>query len=154
MKVHAFYHPADRLRVTIDDQRSYLTVKPVWSAPYRFPNQYLALLDGADKEIALIPDPATLDSASLAAVREELRRRYLTATITEIIEAKMVFGSTYWTVETDRGRREFVAQSLQENAVWLGPHHLLLLDVDSNRFEIPDTRSLGETSQRKLRAIV
>ena len=27
-----FYHPKDRLRLTMDDDRSYPTVRPVWAA--------------------------------------------------------------------------------------------------------------------------
>jgi len=57
-------------------------------------------------------------------------------------------------VDTDRGTREFVTQSLQENALWLSPTHLLLLDVDGNRFEIPNTESLNMRSRAFIGAIL
>ena len=85
--------------------------------------------------------PAVLPPESLAAAKEELRRRYLTATVRAITHAKQEFGATYWSVQTDRGDRDFVTQNLQENAVWLSPTHLLLLDVDGNRFEVTDTEA-------------
>ncbi len=149
-----FYEPKDRLRLTVGNERSYPTVKPAWSAPLSHPGRYLALLDARGEEIALIEDPESLPPGSLAAVREELRRRYLTATVTRVREARAEFGATYWLVETDRGTRDFVTQNLQENALWLSEHHLLLLDVDGNRFEFPDVRELDARSQGILSTVV
>jgi len=142
-----FYHPKDRLRLTVTDDRSYLTVKPAWSAPLTRPNRYLALMNGKGEEIVTIEDPAALDEESRKAVEEELHKRYLTATVHKITHAKSEFGAGYWHVITDRGERDFVTQSLQENAQWLSPVHLLLVDVDGNRFEIPDVSALDERSR-------
>ena len=152
--INLFHEPKDRLRLTIDEDRSYPTVKPVWSAPLSHPGGYLALLDGKGDEIALVENPDDLPRESLEAVKLELHRRYLTATVTSITHAKVQFGATYWTVETDRGNRDFVTQQLQENAIWLSDTHLLLLDVDGNRFEIPDVAALDEKSRAYVAAIL
>ena len=149
-----YYEPKDRLRLTVGEEKSYPTVKPAWASPLSYPNKYLALLDGKGDEIITIADPKTLPKESLAAVEEELKRRYLTATVNHIKDARVEFGATYWSVETDRGERDFVTQSLQENAIWLSLHHLLLLDVDGNRFEIPDVRALDEQSRKFVHAIL
>ena len=149
-----FYEPKDRLRLTIDGDRSYHTVKPAWAAPLSRPGQYLALLDGKGNAIVTLPDPSVLPLASLEAAKKELRRRYLTATVRTITHAKQEFGATYWSVQTDRGDRDFVTQNLQENAIWLSPTHLLLLDVDGNRFEIPDTEALDPVSRNTVAAIL
>lgn len=149
-----FYEPKDRLRLTIGEDRSYPKVKPVWASPQSHPNRYLGLLDGKEREIATIVDPTDLPAESRAAVEEELRRRYLTATIVSITAAKVEFGATYWHVVTNRGERDFVTQSLQENAVWMSPTHILLIDVDGNRFEIPDVEALDAKSRQTLGWIV
>ncbi|HZP84598.1 MAG TPA: DUF1854 domain-containing protein [Chthonomonadaceae bacterium] len=149
-----FYAPKDRLRLTVGAEKSYPTVKPVWAAPLSRPNKYLALLDGKGDEIVMVADPDALPKESLAAVQEELRRRYLTATVTAVNHAKVEYGATYWSVETDRGERDFVTQNLQENAMWLSEQHLLLLDVDGNRFEIPDVQALDARSQAMIHAIL
>ena len=149
-----FYEPKDRLRLTVGDEKSYHTVKPVWAAPLSRPNQYLSLLDGKGNEIVTLPDPRVLPPDSLQAAQEELRRRYLTATVQAITHARQEFGATYWSVQTDRGDRDFVTQNLQENAVWLSPTHLLLLDVDGNRFEIVDTQALDAASRRYVETIL
>ena len=153
-ELNLFYAPKDRLRLTVGDEVSYHTVKPVWSAPLSHPEKYLALLNGKSEEIVTVTDPDELPFESLVAVKEELRRRYLTATVEEILHAKFEYGATYWSVETDRGKRDFVTQHLQENAIWLSDTHLLLLDVDGNRFEVPDTRALNAKSRAFVSAIL
>ena len=95
-----------------------------------------------------------LEPASLAAAEEELRRRYLTARIVAIPHIKSEFGVSYWDVETDKGPREFVVQSLSESCVWLSDTHLLIADVDGTRFEIPDRTALDPASQARLDAVL
>lgn len=149
-----FYEPKDRLRLTVGEDRSYPTVKPVWAAPQSQPKRFLGLLDARDVEIATIEDPSLLPQTSLACVEEELARRYLTAEIVRIDGAKVEFGATYWHVTTNRGETDFVTQSLQENAVWISPNHLLLIDVDGNRFDIPNIEALDAKSRKTLSMIV
>ncbi|MCW5936480.1 MAG: DUF1854 domain-containing protein [Fimbriimonadaceae bacterium] len=140
-----FYKPEGRLRLTKDD-RSYLEVKPAWASPISHPGKYLALLDGKGREIAMVEDLDTLDPENRAIIDEELHRRYLTARVNAVKSVKTEFGVTYWTVVTDRGERELVTQSLQENANWLTSTTLLLLDVDGNRYEL-DTTKMDEASR-------
>jgi hypothetical protein len=149
-----YHEPKDRLRLTIGSDRSYPTVKPSWAAPLSHPGRFLSLLDAKGKEIVMIHDLAELTPESRAAVELELRRRYLTATVTAISDARVEFGATYWTLETDRGTRDLVAQNLQENAVWLSDTHLLLIDVDGNRFEIPDIHALDDRSRAFVTSIL
>lgn len=149
-----FFEPKERLRLTLENDRSYLDVRPAWAAPISQPGRFLALLDKKGEEIALIPDPKALSAASRAVLERALRVRYLTATVQQVLEARQEYGATYWSVDTDRGPRDFVTQNLQENAVWFSDNHLLLLDVDGNRFELPDISVLDAQSQTLLRAIV
>jgi uncharacterized protein DUF1854 len=148
------FYVRDQLRMTVEDRVSYVKVKPVWSAPLSRPQSFLVLLDGKGEEITLIPDVDALPAESLDAVRKELRQRYLTATITGIKNAKQEYGATYWYVATDRGDREFVTQSLQENAQWISESHLLLIDVDGNRFEITDITALDKQSRELIAEIL
>jgi len=149
-----FYEPKERLRLTVNDDRSYPTVKPVWASPISRPNRHLALLDGKGEEIVMIADPNALPPESFAAVQRELRLRDLSARVTAVTHAKQEFGATYWSVETDRGPRDFVTQNLQENALWFSESQLLLLDVDGNRFEIPDVAALDARSRAYIHTIL
>ncbi len=151
--IRLFHEPKDRLRLTAED-RSFVTVKPVWSAPLSHPTKYLSLMNGKGEEILLVPNLEDLNSESLKAANEELARRYLTAQVQTILDARTEFGATYWTVETERGTRELVTQSLQENAQWLSPTHLMLIDVDGNRFELTDINALDAKSQQLLHSVI
>ncbi len=150
-----FHWPKDRLRLTIGEEKSFVTVKPTWAAPLSHPNRFLSLLNGKGEEISTITEPnKELTTESFEAVQIEIAKRYLTATINTITSAKGEFGATYWHVESDRGERDFVTQSLQENAQWLAPTHLLLVDVDGNRFEIKNTEALDARSRLILETIL
>lgn len=140
-----FHEPKDRLRMTFGD-RSYPTIKPVWASPIQRPGTYLSFLDGKGNEITMIKDPKSLSGESWRAVEVELRKRYLIATVTRIVGVREEYGSTYWHVETDRGDREFVCQNLRENALWYSDTHLMLIDTDGNRFEIPNVQQLDKKS--------
>jgi hypothetical protein len=152
--LNLFFSPKDRLRLTVGAEYSYPTVKPAWASPLNYPGRYLSLLNGKGEEIVLIADPHDLHPAARDAVMEEVARRYLTSIIVRVLDARSEFGATYWHVETDRGFRDFVTQSLQENAQWLSPKHLMLIDVDGNRFELVDVTALDDGSRKHLTAIL
>ena len=136
-KLRLFREPAWTLRLTIDEDRSYLKVKVVRAAPLSYPERYISFLDAKDEEICMVDDLKQLDQQARDLIEEELDRRYLTATIQEVYTVRNEYGTSYWDVATDRGQREFVVQNVSENAQWLGDHRLLIIDVDGNRFEIP-----------------
>jgi hypothetical protein len=145
--IQLFREPPWMLRLTIQDDRSYLRVKIVRAAPLSHPNRYICILDAKDEEICMIDDPKLLASEMADIVKEELDRRYLTSTIERVTSVRNEFGTSYWDVLTNRGEREFVVQNASENAQWLGDHRLLLVDVDGNRFEISDLNALDKKSQ-------
>ncbi len=137
------------------EDKCWLQVRPAWASPVKHPGRYLCLMDGKDREIVMLKNGLDdVDKENRAILEAELHRRYLTSQVTHIEHAHTEFGSTYWTVETERGRREFVTQSLQENAQWHSPTHLMLVDVDGNRFEIRDTTALDAESRSVLSKIV
>ncbi len=145
-RVRLFREPPWMLRLTIDGDRSYTRVKVVRAAPLSHPARYISLLDEKDEEVCMIPDVKELDGEMRAIVEAELDRRYLTSAVRRVLSMRNEFGTSYWDVETNRGRREFVVQNAAESAQWLGDHRLLLVDVDGNRFEIPDLRELDKKS--------
>lgn len=144
--IRLFRHPEWQLRLTIEDNRSYLQVKVVRVAPLSHPDRYISLLDAKNEEICMIDDPTALPDELRDILRQELDRRYLTAVVERVLSLRNDFGTSYWDVETSRGRREFVVQNVAENAQWLGDHRLLLTDVDGNRFEIADLEGLDKKS--------
>lgn len=153
-RVRLFREPDWALRLTLSEDRSYPKVKVVRAFPLSRPDQYIAFLDVKDEEIGTIKDPKTLDEASREILREELDKRYLGAVIQSIRSVRNEFGTSYWDVETHRGPRDFVVKNVLENVLRLGEHRLLLVDVDSNHFEIPDVRGLDKWSRSLLNTVL
>ncbi len=145
--IRLFREPAWRLRMTIDGDRSYTRVKVVRAAPLSEPDRYICFLDIKDEAICMVKEIGELQEDNHAIVHEELNTRYLTAYVSQIVELRNEYGVSYWDVMTDRGRREFVAKNVAENAQWLGDRRLFLLDVDGNRFEFSDLSKLDKKSQ-------
>lgn len=149
-----FYDPPGTLRVTVGEERSYLTVKVYQAWPLSHPGRCISLQDGQGEEIAMADGLEEFAPESRPILEEELRRRYLTARVEAIRGIRTEFGVTYWDVLTDRGERDFVIQSLTESCVWLGEHHILLIDPEGNRFEIPDRTALDPHSRAQLEAVL
>ena len=153
-KLRLFREPAWVLRLTIEEDRSYLKVKVVRAAPLSHPDHYISFLDSKDEEICMIDELGALDPQTLKVVAEELERRYLTAAVELIHSVRNEFGTSYLDVDTSRGRREFVVQNVAENAQWLGARRLLLVDVDGNRFEFPDLDLLDKRSRGFVEEVI
>ncbi len=145
-----FYEPPGTLRLTVGEEKSYPKVSLYQSAPLSKPGEYVSLLDSKSEEIVLVRRLSELTSESRAVAEQELKRRYLTAKIQAITKVKQEFGVTYWHVETDRGPRDFVVQSLSESCAYLSDSHLLITDVDGCRFEIENQNALDEASKKHL----
>lgn len=152
-EVRAFFAPEGRLRLEARGQ-SWLKIKPVWAAPVSDPGRWLAVLDGQDKEIFTVERVEDLPIETREVLLGELKKRYLTSTVHKILEVRVEFGIGYWRVATERGEREFVTQSLQENAQWVSPDHIVIADVDGNHYEIPSVKELDKKSRKELSAAV
>lgn len=148
-----FYAPEGRLRLTLED-RSHLDVVPAWAAPRTHPDRYLSLLDSKGKEILMLNRLDDAGAENVEVLRQELRRRYLYSQVRRVNAVRMEFGATYWSVETDRGHRDFVTQSLQENAQWIDEEFLLLIDVEGNHYQVKPVSALDPDSLRRLRSVV
>ena len=144
--VRIFKEPEWKLRLTIDGDRSYLKVKAVRAAPLSHPDGPICFLDAKDEMIFMVSNIEEIQEESRPFVLEELRTRYLTARVEKVYSVQADYGISYWDVQTDRGRREFVARDVAEHAQWLGEHRLVVIDVDGNRFELPDLREFDKKS--------
>ena len=147
-----FYDPPGTLRLTVGTDCSYPQVRLYQAWPLSAPTRFLSLVDG--KGEVMVEDLAQLAPPSREVAREELARRYLTARVLAVDEIRTEFGVTYWHVTTDKGRRDFVVQSMSESSVWLSDTHLLVVDVDGNRFEFPDLGSFDRATTERLATVL
>jgi hypothetical protein len=108
----------------------------------------IVLLDDKGREVATVMEPEALPPEQRAAIDAALKERYHLVTITKVLEVDVLFGTRYWSVETDRGPRQFALREPGKNVTWLGEGHLVLRDTAGNRYEIPDTERLDPRSRR------
>ena len=118
--------------------------------PFSYPEEYISVRDMEGKEIGIIRRLADFPPEVVAVFREELERRYFAPTITRIKSMKEEFGYAYWEVETDSGPRRFTVRDMQQSLLLLSPEHVLILDVDGNRFDIPDYTKLDPASRKYI----
>jgi len=116
--------------------------------PYTDPDRYVALYSN-EEEIGIIASLDALDADSRAVLDDALRKRYHIPVILRIIAIDEVQNATQWHVETDCGPRSFEVQS-RRNFRQLPDGGLVIIDVDSNRYRIPDRSALDPPSREQL----
>ena len=64
------------------------------------------------------------------------------------------FGAIYCEVETDRGRRQFIARGARDAIEELAGGEFLIPDVDGNRYRVPAPQHLDTRSKRLLERVL
>lgn len=145
--------PGGLLALEVDGER-YPRVALHRAFPFTLGDRYISVRDPDGKEIGIIEDLEAFPPETADAVREELDRRYFTPEIIRIKSMKEEFGYSYWDVVTDRGERRFTVRDLQRNLLLLSERRLLLIDVDGNRFAIPDYTALDAAGRRIIEDLI
>jgi len=153
-KLRLFRDGSGRTRATIEDTCSYLDVKLVRSFPQTIPDQFWGLTYQDNRVIGVIEDPRALDEESYRVALDCLETQYFMPIITAIRSLKEDFGAVYFEVETDRGPRTFVAKAVRDSIDETETGEVILVDVDENRYCIPDWQQLDAKSQRYLERII
>jgi len=118
--------------------------------PLTDPDGYVVLSTLKGEFVALLKEYKRLDPESLRVVQEELEEDYFLPKIVKIERIDDGAQSMIWTVQTDRGPRRFEVRSRKNDIRWLSDTHLVVTDVDGNRYEIVDLSSMDPHSQEKL----
>lgn len=146
--VLAFTKRGDALMLTVVDDRTYLKVRPVRAFPLTEPHEFIGLLDAiSGREIGVIRTLKGLEGQARQLVQAELNKQYFIPKIHKITEAKKEFGTVYWDVETDRGKRQFIMRGIRDSIHEIEPGRYLVVDIDGNRFEVPQLGDLDTRSQ-------
>lgn len=145
-KTLRFFKHKGILRLTIGNERSYWKVNVYRCFPLTDPDRYISVRDAMNREIGLIGNLSELDAESRKVVKEELERRYFVPIVKRIISVKERLGMLLWEVETDRGYRRFLTRASQEGVEQPEPQRCVLVDLDGNRYYIPDITTLDPIS--------
>ncbi|MCM1568220.1 MAG: DUF1854 domain-containing protein [Roseburia sp.] len=130
----------------------YPRVQVVRMFPFMHKEELLSIRtpDERSKEIGIIKRYEDVDSETAEMLREQLTLRYFTPVIRRIIHIKDEFGYAYWDVVTDKGPCRFTIQMGGNGVVHLSDTRILIMDIDENRFEIPDIEALTSGERKKL----
>lgn len=150
-----FERKGDTISLKIADGRFYprVILRPCF--PVSENELYLSVRDATleePKEIGIIDDVRQLREDSRQAVSEEIGLYYFVPRISRVVKVKKELGFIYWTVETDKGPKEFVMRdSVVHYAREIAKDRWLLIDVNQARYEISDLKKLDKSSQNIVR---
>lgn len=142
--------PSGALKIT-EPETDAAEIKATRLFPLTNPTQYIVLSDQDDNELLTIRDIGELDMESGNALRAELDRTYFLPRIKHIISLKESMGILQWSVQTDKGPRDFEVRS-RDDIRFLKHRRLqvIIKDMDGNRFEIWDAARMDPRSRSLL----
>ena len=116
--------------------------------PFDNPYKYISVSD-ENGEIGMVFDTEVFgENAEL--LNNELDSKYFSPKIKKIVSLKERFGYSYWKVKCDKGDFSFTVKDTFRNIIHVSDDRVIILDVDSNRFEIESLSSLDRKSFRKI----
>src|SRR3954468_23719277 len=95
--------PEGRLNVMIDGKSVPVRLRQCF--PWSEPGLHLSLRDDADREVAIVDDPAELDSESRCALEQALAEAGFVLEVTRVLDIDEEIEIRQWTVETRQGPR-------------------------------------------------
>jgi ABC-type multidrug transport system ATPase subunit len=140
--------PTNRI-LTPDTRNPTPTLRGVFAVnlfPATNPRDYISLRvwtrDGAEQEIGILRHLDQWPAEAQSLVQAALDRRYWLQTIIGVDEIKLELGHLNLTVRTDHGPRRFTMRWSQSQVQDFGERGKVLLDLDDNRYLIPDVEAL------------
>lgn len=118
--------------------------------PFEVQWEFISVMNSDKQEIGILRELEQFDGEAKALLIKELTRRYYTPVIKRILSMKERYGFSYWKVTTTDGDISFTLQDTFRSIIRMGENRLLLLDVNGNRFEIPDVTALDRKSYKKI----
>ena len=151
-----FRHDGHNLSFTASDGTHYLRVTLRRSFPLSADSTFIVVRvpeeePDRSRELGVVVDCLELDDESRKAVEYELRSFYLVPIIQRIHSIREEFGFLYWSVDTDRGPKEFIMRdSIIGQVRQVGPGRWLIIDINQTRYEVRNFEQLDEASQSFL----
>jgi ATP-binding cassette, subfamily B, bacterial len=130
----------------------------VRALPATAPEQYISLRyadgEGEEYEVGLVRDLLEWPAEVRAVLEQALARRYFVRVITAIEGIELKHGLLDFRVRTDRGPVQFVMRNSHGQVQDHGENGKLLIDVDDNRYLVPDIDALERRQQALFRRYV
>jgi len=137
------------LTLWTDDGVCHEGVVAVRAFPIQAPNGCVSLVGSDGHEVAWVDQLSDLPADQRELVEQELNSREFMPTIQRLVEVSAFATPSTWTVETDRGRCQFVLKG-EEDIRRLSRTVLLILDSHGVQFMVRDPQSLDRHSRKLL----
>ena len=118
--------------------------------PFEMLWEFISVLDEEQGELGIIRRIDAFEGEARELLINELNRRYYSPVIEEILQLKERYGFSYWKVRTPDGVVNITLHDTFRSIVRADNNRLILLDVDGNRFQIPDAEALDRKSYKKI----
>lgn len=131
----------------IMDGKEYARIQVYRTFPFTDPDKFISIREPNEKakEIGVIRDlKKDVSKETVQMLEEQMNIRYFTPIIEKIIDIKEEYGFAYFEVKTNQGACRFTIHMGGSSVVNLTDTRLLISDLDGNRFEIPDIRTLSQ----------
>jgi len=145
------------LHVTVKNEGIYGGVYAAYAFPVAHPYGYISLIHTAgekDVEIGVIRDLAQFPEADAELVRQALARRYFVHTITHVGHVGWKYGLVAFEVDTDKGPVSFFMRWSQDRAVDYGRRGKVIIDLDNNRYLIPNLDKLSTKERTQFQRYI
>ena len=137
------------VNLSLQNGEKYEKLEPRRLFPVSRADQYITLLNPDGVEVALIRKIDDLSKESKEVIEYSLNDYYLVPHITRIISITEKNGKIHWTVETDRGYKEFDVRNRNHDVKVYSDGRVRVRDSDDNRYVISDYRKLDKHSRRQ-----
>jgi hypothetical protein len=125
-------------------------VVPVRAFPIQAPQDGISLVDPEGHEVAWFAQLAEIPQPARGLIEEELARREFMPVIKRIASVSGFSTPCTWTVDTDRGRTEFVLRGDEDIRRIGSARALLIADAHGIHYLVPDQFALDAHSKRVL----
>jgi hypothetical protein len=147
----------DALHVTVKNERIYGGVYAAHAFPVAHPDEYISLIHTGgeeEMEIGVIRDLNDFPPEAAALVRQALARRYFVHTVTRIRRVGWKYGFVSLEVETDKGPADILVPWRHDRAFDYGRRGKVLIDVEENRYLIPDIEALPPRERNEFQRYI
>ena len=119
--------------------------------PLTYKDNYISVRESNEDadEIGIIINLDDFNEETVKLIKEQLELRYFMPIVTNILSIKREHGFAYFKTETDRGLCNFTIQTGFGMVRKLNDR-LILLDIDSNRFEVNKSTVISSKHMREL----
>jgi hypothetical protein len=125
-------------------------VVPVRAFPIQAPQDGSALVDPEGHELAWFAQLNPIPQPARGLIEEELARREFMPVLERIVSVSGFSTPCTWTVDTDRGRAEFVLRGDEDIRRIGSARALLIADAHGINYLVPDQSTLDAYSKRVL----